>query len=278
MGKGLKGLMVALIGGVAMLAGAAGDDTHRAADAIVAHAANHRLVLLGEFHGTREIPLLVGDLVAHYAAAGPVQLALEIPRTEQAALDDAIHAATPDAARRLLLARDWWHARDDRHDGRRSLDMLDLVERVRRLRAVGRAVTLLAYDVPVDLSRDDADRRDREMAARIRADYLAHPATRVLVLSGNVHAMLARPADAPPQMPVPMGVHLRDLDPVSVRITARSGQSWACFAPRDCGPVDADGTRAEAGPTSGEYTDVVVLERFHVARLIGAPTAHRPAD
>ena len=272
MRKGLQALIAAVLACAMLLAHAADDDIVRAADAIRAHAGGHRLVLLGEFHGTREIPRLVGELVAGYAAEGPVELALEIPRTEQASLDRALNARTSAAARSLLLARDWWNAHDDRHDGRRSHDMLDLVERLRILRERGRDVAVLAYDVPADAHRDDAERRDRAMAARLRAEYLARPRTRLLVLAGNVHAMLERPADVPPQMQRPMGSDLRDLDPVSVRISARSGESWACFALRQCRALAAEGVHAPSGPMSGEYTYGVVLERFHVGRLIGAST------
>jgi hypothetical protein len=114
------------------------------------------------------------------------------------------------------------------------------------------------------------------MAERVCDDFLERRATRLLVLGGNVHAMLERPADAPAQMQAPMGRYLRDLDPVSVRITARSGDFWACPAPRRCGPLATDGARAKSGPMSGEYTYQVVLPRFHVGRLIGA--APRGAD
>ncbi len=51
------------------------------------HAGDHRLLVLGEFHGTRETPLLVRELMEAYAADGtPVRLALELPTDENAAL------------------------------------------------------------------------------------------------------------------------------------------------------------------------------------------------
>lgn len=268
----MRALMAAILALVAMFTNARASDgsIDAAVEAIHAHADTHRMLLLGEFHGTREIPALVGKLAARYAVEGPVQLALEIPRGEQAALDAAMVAPTPVRARRILNARSWWQARDDQHDGRRSEDMLDLVESMRRLRAQGRAVTLLAYDVPADPARVDSTARDRAMAERLRQSYAASPRTRLLVLTGNVHAMLDRPTDAPPQMQVPMGHYLRDLDPVSVRITARTGQSWGCPRPRRCHSLPADGPDARTGPMSREYTFGVVLDRFRVARLIGA--------
>ncbi|WP_201525453.1 hypothetical protein, partial [Klebsiella pneumoniae] len=42
------------------------------------YAAGHRMLVLGEFHGTRETPLLVRQLVDDYSRNGaPVLLALE---------------------------------------------------------------------------------------------------------------------------------------------------------------------------------------------------------
>jgi hypothetical protein len=66
-------LLLAL--GVALTAHA--DDT---AAQIRQHAGEHRLLVLGEFHGTRETPLLVRQLVDDYSRNGPVLLALELPR------------------------------------------------------------------------------------------------------------------------------------------------------------------------------------------------------
>ncbi|PAM44112.1 calcium-binding protein, partial [Acinetobacter baumannii] len=52
------------------------------------HAGDHRVLVLGEFHGTRETPLLVRRLVDDYSRNGPVVLALELPRGENTTLRD----------------------------------------------------------------------------------------------------------------------------------------------------------------------------------------------
>lgn len=233
----------------------------------------HRLQLLGEFHGTREIPRLVTALVERESARGPVLLGLEIPHGEQASLQAYLDSDGDGAARRALRQRPWWTRSDDQHDGRRSEDMLALIESIRRLRASGRDVALLAYDVPPDAPRTDQDMRDASMARRIRAAHAALPGGYVVVLAGNVHAMLERPADAPPQMPQSMGSHLRDLSPMSIRITAREGAFWACPGGKGCGPSSADGHDARTGPSDGAYNYLVVLPRFTVAQLIGMPAS-----
>lgn len=69
----------ALLLALGMAVTAHADDT---AAQIRQHAGDHRLLVLGEFHGTRETPLLVRQLVDGYSRTGPVLLALELPRGE----------------------------------------------------------------------------------------------------------------------------------------------------------------------------------------------------
>lgn len=249
------------------------DGIAEAAHAIQAHAGPRRLILLGELHGTREIPELVRTLTARYADAGPVLLALEMPYPEQASLDAYLRSDGGADALAALRARPFWQRADTDHDGRRSEDMLELIDAVRALRRHGRDVALLAYDMAAETARRDANARDRFMADVVRHAYDALPRGRLLVLGGNVHAMLERPGYAPPQMPVPMGTHLRELQPVSVRIGASTGEYWACMRPNPCGPQPVDGSPGRTGPQPMPYTFGVVLPRATVARLIGRAAA-----
>lgn len=244
-----------------------------AADSLVAAAGDRRLVLLGEKHGTREIPQLVAELAQRWSADAPLLLALEMPHSEQPALRDFLRATDAATARARLLARPYWQLHDDRHDGRRSHDVLDLLEQVRTLRTQGRDIALLAYDVDTTTLRGPGE-RDARMAARLRAAYAALPRGRLLVLTGNVHAMTARPDDAPPQLPVPMGSFLRDLDPLAVDVVARDGAFWGCLQ-RECAPRSETAWRqAETGALVDDVHDLrIVLPRFTVARLVGGAGA-----
>lgn len=244
-----------------------------AAQAIREHVGSRRLVLLGESHGTREIPDLVEALATGYAQDGPVIVGLEVAYGEQASLDAYLASDGSAQARAALRSRAYWTKPDDQHDGRRNEDMLDLIEAMRRLRADGQDVALLAFDMKADTPRNDHDARNRFMAQVVRSAVDALPHGRVLVLVGHVHAMLERPSYAPPQMPTPTGVFLRDLGPASIRIGAKTGQSWACIRPAPCGPVPADTTPRRTGPHPPPYTFGVMLERFTIARLMGASSA-----
>jgi hypothetical protein len=247
------------------------DGITAASELIRSQAGEHRLLLLGEKHGTREIPVLVRTLVSNYADGAPVVLGLEVPHGEHGALKSYMDSDGGVAARSRLRSTLFWSRADDQHDGRRSHDMLDLVEALRMMRRSGHDVAVLPYDLAPDDARDH-HARDEAMADTLRAAFAAMPVGRLIVLTGNVHAMLEKPRDAPPQMQRPMGSYLRDLDPFSVDIVARQGEFWACI--ERCGPVkESAGAHLSQGDGSGIWDFRIVLPRFSVARLIGADPA-----
>lgn len=244
------------------------DDT---AAQIVAHAGDHRMVVLGEFHGTVETPLLVAELVDIYSRNGaPVRLALEMPTSENAALARYLHSNGDTPAREVLRQSPFWIVEDDQHDGRRSRDMLTLIEVIRNLREQGRDVAVSGYDRE-EGTEGGNDARDATMAVHLRQQFNALPATaRMLVLTGNVHAMRQRPADAPAQMQQrPMASHLLDLPLYSVRLEALQGEFWGCGQPCRAIALHPRGRRApDADATAGRQYDLVIwMSKLSVAKL-----------
>ena len=53
-----------------------------AAQAVIRDAGDNRLVMIGELHGTSEVPALVAALARHYVHSGPVLVALEVHAAE----------------------------------------------------------------------------------------------------------------------------------------------------------------------------------------------------
>lgn len=170
----------------AVPAGGVGDT----ATQIVTLAGNHRLVVLGEYHGTAETPLLVADLMERYSRDNAsVRLGLELPMSENAALARYLRSNGDADARDALRTSPFWRVKDGQHDGRRSRDMLALIEALRKLRMQGRDVGVAGYDVETG-SADSSEQRDAAMAVHLRQQFNALPvAARMLVLTGNVHAM-----------------------------------------------------------------------------------------
>jgi erythromycin esterase-like protein len=243
-----------------------------ASELVLRAIGDHRVVLLGEMHGTQEAPALAGELVSHYAAAhGPVLLGLEIDRSEQAAVDRFLGSDGDARARRALLAGEQWLAP---FDGRDSEAMFELIDRVRQLRASGANVRVVDFD-----DRDtDMDRRNRHMADALRTAVARNPDAMLLVLTGNVHAMTRKPpwemyGDDGKRIEPPMtaGRYLSALDPLSIDIYAASGEFWACMGGQ-CKPQTVRPQAPIANPalekqaaTESAWDFTLTLPRFHAS-------------
>ncbi|WP_332077252.1 hypothetical protein [Luteimonas flava] len=106
---------------------------------------------------------------------------------------------------------------------RRSEDVLALIQRVGRLKISGRDVAILPFD-PRDLRCYRRGTCEVAMAQVLRRAHDGLPRGRLVVVTGNVHAMHLRPADAPAGLPAqPMTALLQDLAPYSVNVTAARG-------------------------------------------------------
>ncbi|PYQ59019.1 MAG: hypothetical protein DMF53_19450 [Acidobacteria bacterium] len=239
------------------------------------------LLLIGDIHGTREIPAAFGDLVCHAASAhrGQTILAgLEIPADEQAAIDTFLAGAGDAAAIQALLAGGFW--RRDYQDGRSSAAMLSLLDELRRQKKAGLRIVVRG----IDLKRyDSADDRDAGMAANVEAAIDAvHPA-QTLVLTGNVHTRTLHgyPWDAKADY-VPMGAHLRakQADLIALDIKSLGGSAWMCASadPKECGPHDLR-PREPNGPTPRVELapDAAATLGYDGALLLGPLTASSPA-
>lgn len=260
---------------VVMLLAPAGADAQDVAAQIREHAGDHRLVVLGEQHGTNETPRLVQALIESYVAEKtPLHLALELPTTASPALAAYMASDGGVLARKALRATAYWSVATQLHDGRRSEEILELIEAMRRLRQQGRDVQLSAFDrlLPSTTAGAGAGARDAGMAAELRARFSALPVGgRMVVLTGNVHGTRKQPR----YLAYPtMMMLVQDLDVYNVRIGAREGEVWGCRSERECGRIPLkiyEGPSPVAGNGGDRSYDLQVwLPRFTVARVLGA--------
>ena len=173
----------------------------------------------GEMHGTQESPAFIGDLACAIAQGDHhVQVGLEIWASEQNAIDSFMQNG--DRAR--LLKGPFWA----QHDGRSSVAMVDLLDRVRWLKRAGALVDVVAYDI--------TDKPDRDQAMAIKV-LSARDAKGVFVgLSGNIHSRKKQWNETKPLVS-----HLVDAK-LNVRthdVSASGGTIWACIATDDHEPV-----------------------------------------
>lgn len=203
---------------------------HQAAlDEVLARARAHRVLLIGELHGTAETPAIVGELAAALAGAEqPLVVGLEIWRSEQPALDRYLASAGLAEDREQLLASPFWQIRD----GRSSEAMAALVERLRQLKLKS-PLRVLAFDVDQRADAASGAERDRRMGEALLAALEDDPAARLLVLAGNFHTRVQGSAPWDPEHRF-AGHYLADHDPYALEVIGVSGSAWMCPSQDQC--------------------------------------------
>lgn len=275
----LLGPILGLFSGIAA---AQASPLEAAADGVLAlHPSSHFLVI-GETHGTKETPALVGVLAERLAAKGDLVVALEIDMDMQPQVDAWMASEGGEEALAALVSMPFWDVPTDRNDGRRSEAKRDLLVRLRALRAQHPSLHVALIDTRVP-GEDLRTARERGMAQAVRTLRAERPEATLLVLVGNYHAMrrvseasLAGGLISPPP---PMLSTLQDLDPVAVVVSARTGTYWACINTA-CGVKQVrggreagDGVVVEALPATDGYDARVEFPSFEAAMPVPRPTA-----
>ena len=131
------------------------------------------VLLLGEMHGTAESPQFASQVACAALAAGvTVTVALEIPVEEEGRVSAFLVSGGAESDRIMLLNSPFWNA--EYQDGRRSRAMLDLLDGLRTSRTAAPHARVALID---HQSFEDAQSRDRAMAARIAEIHATAPLT-----------------------------------------------------------------------------------------------------
>lgn len=225
---------------------------------------HHRILLVGETHGTTETPAVVSALVESTATRAPVVVGLEIPVEECAAIGAYLESEGSRADRRKLTAGRFWQR--TRQDGRSSSAVFGLIEDIRQFRGRGRQVALECFDsreLPEGLTNDAA------MAEALRSIVGRHAVaeTRFVALVGNYHAM-----DRKSAREATMASLIGDLAPFNILVSSRApGSSWNCidhtcssheFTPRKYAGLDSASLVIHGSPDENGFDAVLVLDRF----------------
>jgi hypothetical protein len=182
----------------------------------------HGTLMLGDIHGTREIPAFVGRIVAAAVARQPVVLALELPTDNAAAV--AAYLASDGSAerRRALVAGPWWQ--EIYQDGRRTVAMADLIETARALRAAGKPLEL----VLIDPGGKEQELREAGMSENVMAARRAHPDAALIVYAGNSHTSTHEQPYRPGFAWMAMRVAATGVALTSLNARWDDGTSWTC--------------------------------------------------
>ncbi|OJT23246.1 hypothetical protein BO221_20490 [Archangium sp. Cb G35] len=236
--------------------------------------AKGQVMLLGELHGTREVPRFVALSTCQAASRGiPVTVGLEMPVENQERVRRFIASAGTEHDRALLMESPFW--RSPYPDGRSSEAVAQLLEQLRWLRAQGLDVEVFVFDHP----ELQGEVREAAMARTVLSQVEAGPERFFLISTGNVHPR-TRPGLPWDLGYRPMGYMLARSVPslVSLDVAFDSGTAWICSV----GETLECGERSTKGQDNGDRYFVSFFDQpseagFHGVFYVGAVSASPPA-
>lgn len=225
----------------------------------VARAGN--VVLLGELHGTQQVPHFVAQSACQVAMQGiPVTVGLEVPDVNQERLRTFVASAGKEEDWAKLMESPFWHS--PYPDGRNSEAVAYLLEALRKLRSQGLDVDVFAFDRPPL----EGEAREEVMAKTVVDVATKAPQRAVLVLSGNLHPrQMLGVAWSPTYRPMGLRVAGQLPHVYSLDIAYNSGTAWICAL--DANQKLDCGVKKTKGQDNGE--------RFFV-QLFNGPDRRRP--
>lgn len=185
------------------------------------------ILLLGEIHGTAEIPDVVSEITCHALHSDVhVSVLLEIPQEEGPRISKFLDSQGTEEGRAALLNGDFWQR--SFQDGRSSQAMLDLLERLRLWRRSQSSLRVALID---STSASSAE-RERTMAELVRGAVRENPTNFFVSLTGNIHNRLLPLAVPSNDNYEPMAYLLARSMPearmLSLNVLASGGTAWYC--------------------------------------------------
>ena len=232
-----------------------------------------RVLVVGDWHGTVEIPAAFLGIVCEAANQGPVTVALEMPETERTLFRNALAAPTEEAARETFLYGDFGNPRST--DGRNSVAMLDMMVGFWRLKAAGRDIAIRPF-MSVDSVIQGRDQAwwELEMAYGMSRALADRPDARVVVFVGDLHAR-KKGYERFPDVGLHAAGHLHASDTFTLHTAVQGGESWSCEA--TCGRRVNRGRHDAAPEVRGIILGPVQDGAYDGLLAVGPTTASPPA-
>jgi hypothetical protein len=193
-----------------------------------------RFVVVGELHGTAEVPKAFSGLVCEAAARGPVTVGLELPLSMKAQLDAFLNA---DSHERALAGLRGTALMDPRmSDGRTSVSMLEMLESFRHLKNAGHDIAIMPFQPNSGMHELPQSFYELEMGYLLSRAAVERPQARVFVLVGNIHARKTAIANIP-EIGLPAAAHLPADETLSLYVVQQGGAAWNCAPTCGANPV-----------------------------------------
>lgn len=226
-----------------------------------------RWIVIGETHGSNEVPELFTDAVCLTAQSRRVVVGVEQPAMNQEAIDAFLASDGEEAAQRAFLDATMWN--QPMKDGRSSESMFRLFEKLRQMKAAGIIEDVVAFQPTAFTSRPTPAEVERAMAEILLSAAGADET--VVALVGNVHAMRTEVPFQGGYMA--MAANLPEGETITLNVIGNGGEYWNCMRDR-CGahpvpsPPQAFKRGVDLSPDdAGPYSGVIYL---------GAPTTASP--
>ncbi|WP_255441775.1 hypothetical protein [Corallococcus sp. Z5C101001] len=235
------------------------------------------VMLLGELHGTQQVPRFVAQAACQLSTAGmPVSVGLELPVESESRITAFLQSQGQELDWLKLMEAPFW--RSPYPDGRGSEAVANMLEQLRQLRSRGLDVTVFVYDQP----KLTGQQREQALAATILKEVESGGGRFHLVVSGNIHPRTAKGLPWDTQYR-PMGMLLaaRLKHMVSLDVAYDSGTAWICAAEEKGGKLEC-GVKEAKGKDNGDRFFVHVWdsankEGYHGVFYVGHVTASAPA-
>lgn len=241
------------------------------------------IVMLGEVHGTNEIPAFVSDLVCNALKQGlSVTIALEIPYEETNAVAAFLASDGSPKARAALVATRFWASKIQY--GPSSDAELGLIDSLRRSRKAGLPVKVVLLD---HFARSGGlNARDAFMASRLAAAAKASPRDLIVSLTGNYHNRTRKGAPWSADFR-PMGLDLKERLPhrriVALDAAYTGGTAWICTSDAPGAAVSCHSYKLHGSAADGSGPRRIVLDKslekqgydgyFTVGKITASPPA-----
>jgi hypothetical protein len=235
------------------------------------------VMMLGELHGTQEVPRFVAQGACQTANAGtPVTVGLELPVENQERVATFLRSAGKDEDWLKLMEAPFW--RSPFPDGRSSEAVASLLEQLRRLRSQGLDVDAFVFDHP----KQQGQERESAMADTVLSFVRQGPQRFFLLVAGNIHPRTLQGLPWDKQYR-PMGLLISQQvkDTVALDMAYNSGTAWICAEAAQAEQLEC-GVKQTKGKDNGDRYFVHLWDDpdkngFHGIFYVGPVTASLPA-
>lgn len=141
-----------------------------------------KLLLVGDFHGTNEIPQVVYSIAKGLSRNKKIKLGFEFPANIQAQVAAFMRNGDETELRQTKFFTD-----PSDHSGKGSLQMVQLLKDLRALKNV----EVFCFDLP-EGDRSTSEERETKLAAKLLDAVRQNPGEQIVVYTGNIHSRLSK--------------------------------------------------------------------------------------